>query len=95
MSCLLNRHTHLLVRLGKHSLSTVESTEQWIGVEKIIPYPKHNNRPHNNDIMLIKLRNPAIFNKYVKPIPLATNCSSAGEMCLVSGWGRTAGEMAD
>lgn len=95
MSCLSNRRNHLFVRLGKHNLGAVESTEQSIGVEKIIPYPKYNNQPHNNDIMLIKLRNPAIFNKYVKPIPLATNCSSAGEMCLVSGWGRTAGEMAD
>ncbi|CAM4578056.1 unnamed protein product [Leuciscus chuanchicus] len=39
--------------------------------------------------MLIKLRKPAIFNKYVKPICLATSCSSAGEQCLVSGWGKT------
>uniref|UniRef100_A0A8C1S0A4 Peptidase S1 domain-containing protein n=1 Tax=Cyprinus carpio TaxID=7962 RepID=A0A8C1S0A4_CYPCA len=40
--------------------------------------------------MLIKLKEPA---KYVKPIPLATRCSSAGEQCMVSGWGRTEGDM--
>ncbi len=95
MSCLSNRRNRLLVHLGKHKRGAVESTEQKIRVEKIIPYPKYNNRPHNNDIKLIKLRNPAKINKYVKPIPLATTCSSAGEKCLVSGWGRTAGEMAD
>ncbi len=95
MSCLSNRRNRLLIRLGKHKLRAAESTEQKIRVEKIIPYPTYNDRPHNNDIQLIKLRNPATFNKYVKPIPLATNCSSAGEKCLVSGWGRTAGEMAE
>uniref|UniRef100_A0A8C2JHY9 Peptidase S1 domain-containing protein n=1 Tax=Cyprinus carpio TaxID=7962 RepID=A0A8C2JHY9_CYPCA len=40
--------------------------------------------------MLIKLKEPA---KYVKPIPLATRCSSAGEQCLVSGWGRSEGDI--
>ncbi|XP_073707106.1 cationic trypsin-3 [Garra rufa] len=81
---------HLRIKLGKHKLRVGESTEQRIRAEKIIPYPTYNNTPHNNDIMLIKLRNPAILNKYVKPISLTRSCSSAGEKCLVSGWGRTA-----
>uniref|UniRef100_A0A8C1Z847 Peptidase S1 domain-containing protein n=1 Tax=Cyprinus carpio TaxID=7962 RepID=A0A8C1Z847_CYPCA len=45
--------------------------------------------------MLIKLRKPVTLNKYVKPIPLPKKCPSVGEKCLVSGWGRTAGEMAE
>ncbi|XP_043120010.1 trypsin-3-like [Puntigrus tetrazona] len=79
----------LLIRLGTHNLRATESTEQRIRAEKIIPFPKYNNRPHNNDITLIKLRNPATLNNYVRPIPLPNNCTSAGEQCLVSGWGRT------
>ncbi|XP_043120069.1 trypsin-like [Puntigrus tetrazona] len=80
---------YLLVYLGSHNLRAPECTRQRIEAEKIIPYPNYNNRPHNNDIMLIKLRNPATLNKYVRPIPLPKHCTSAGEKCLVSGWGRT------
>ncbi|XP_051726516.1 guanine nucleotide-binding protein subunit beta-5b isoform X7 [Ctenopharyngodon idella] len=81
--------SRLIVYLGKHNKYVNETTEQQIGVEKVFRYPKYNDQPHNNDIMLIKLRKPAIFNKYVKPIRLTTSCSSAGEQCLVSGWGDT------
>ncbi|XP_059362160.1 trypsin domain-containing protein [Carassius carassius] len=79
----------LSVRLGRHNLVTAENTEQRIEAEKMIPYPKYNDQPHNNDIMLIKLKQPATLNKYVKPIPLPKKCHSVGERCLVSGWGRT------
>uniref|UniRef100_A0A8C1FFZ7 trypsin n=1 Tax=Cyprinus carpio carpio TaxID=630221 RepID=A0A8C1FFZ7_CYPCA len=40
--------------------------------------------------MLIKLKKPVTLNEYVKPIRLPEKCSSVGEKCLVSGWGRTA-----
>ncbi|XP_067265125.1 trypsin-like isoform X1 [Chanodichthys erythropterus] len=79
--------SRLTVHLGEHNITTEEGTEQRIRAEKVIPHPDYNDLPLNNDFMLIKLKEPAIFNKYVKPIPLATNCSSAGEQCLVSGWG--------
>ncbi|KAL0168995.1 hypothetical protein M9458_037217, partial [Cirrhinus mrigala] len=89
MSSLSNRRKRLRIKLGKHNLLVGENTEQRIKAEKIIPYPRYNDRPHNNDVMLIKLRKPAILNKYVKPIPLTKSCSSEGKQCLVSGWGRT------
>ncbi|XP_067245921.1 trypsin-2-like [Chanodichthys erythropterus] len=81
--------SHLNIHLGKHNKSVNEATEQKIGAEKMIRHLEYNDQPFNNDIMLIKLRKPAIINKYVKPIPLTTSCSSAGEQCLVSGWGKT------
>ncbi|XP_067245922.1 trypsin-like [Chanodichthys erythropterus] len=81
--------SRLIVHLGKHKKFVKEATEQKIGVEKVFRYPKYDDQTLNNDIMLIKLRKPAIINKYVKPIPLTTNCTSAGEQCLVSGWGKT------
>ncbi|KAK2895093.1 hypothetical protein Q8A67_012322 [Cirrhinus molitorella] len=82
----------LLIKLGKHDLSVGENSEQQIRAEKIIPYPSYNDRPYNNDILLIKLRTPAVLNKYVKTVRLSERCSRTGEQCLVSGWGRTAGE---
>jgi len=76
-------------------LAVTENTEQLINAEKVIRHPDFNGQTLNNDIMLIKLKKPVLFNKYVKPIRLATKCSSAREQCLVSGWGKTGGEMAE
>ncbi|NP_001307362.1 trypsin domain-containing protein precursor [Danio rerio] len=83
------KSSSIIVHLGKHDLFVVEDTAQEIQAEKVISHPKYNNREHNNDIMLIKLREPAVINNNVKPVPLPTNCSHAGEQCLVSGWGVT------
>uniref|UniRef100_A0A671M0W8 trypsin n=1 Tax=Sinocyclocheilus anshuiensis TaxID=1608454 RepID=A0A671M0W8_9TELE len=80
--------SRLTVHLGEHNVYTEEGTEQRIGAEKVIPHPKYNDYTYDNDFMLIKLKEPAIFKQYVQPIPLATSCSFAGEQCLVSGWGK-------
>ncbi|RXN06589.1 myofibril-bound serine ase [Labeo rohita] len=90
MSSLSNRRDSLRIQLGKHNLLVGENTEQQIEAEKIIPYPRYDNRTYDNDVMLIKLKKPAILNKYVKLIPLTKSCSSEGMNCLVSGWGTTA-----
>ncbi|XP_051727275.1 trypsin I-P1-like [Ctenopharyngodon idella] len=84
-----HRHVYPYVQLGKHKVYVTEDTEQRIRMEKVIRYQKYNDQPDNNEIMLIKLSMPAIFSKYIKTIPLTTSCTSAGEQCLVSGWGKT------
>ncbi len=96
MSVLSNRASRLTVHLGEHNVYIEEGTEQRIGAEKVIPHPKYNDYTYDNDFMLIKLKEPAVFNQYVQPIPLATSCSFTGEQCLVSGWGNqitTGGEI--
>ncbi|KAK7151583.1 hypothetical protein R3I94_008042 [Phoxinus phoxinus] len=85
---------YLNVHLGKHKKSGTEGTEQQIRAEKVIRHPNYNGQTLNNDIMLIKLRTPANFNKCVNSIRLAASCTSAGEQCLVSGWGKTGGHTA-
>ncbi|KAK3571127.1 hypothetical protein QTP86_001921 [Hemibagrus guttatus] len=77
----------LSAHLGEHHVFIDEATEQRIWVEKVIPHPDYNDRTYDNDFMLIKLLQPAVFNQYVQPIPLASSCTVAGEECLVSGWG--------
>ncbi|XP_052002825.1 trypsin-like [Xyrauchen texanus] len=77
----------LAVHLGEHNVYVEEGTEQRIWAEKVIPHPDYNDMTYDNDFMLIKLSEPAIFNDYVQPISLPTSCSFAGEQCLVSGWG--------
>uniref|UniRef100_A0A4W4GCJ6 trypsin n=1 Tax=Electrophorus electricus TaxID=8005 RepID=A0A4W4GCJ6_ELEEL len=77
----------LALHLGEHNLFKDEGTEQRIWAEKVIPHPDYNGVTEDNDIMLIKLIEPAVLNQYVLPIALATTCAVADENCLVSGWG--------
>lgn len=82
-----NRPPRLAVHLGEHNIFSDEGTEQRFYAEKVIAHPNYNANTYDNDIMLIKLNQPAVFTNYVKSIPLPTGCSYTGEQCLVSGWG--------
>ncbi|KAL7886618.1 hypothetical protein AOLI_G00043390 [Acnodon oligacanthus] len=79
--------SRLALHLGEHHLFEDDGTEQRIWAEKAIPHPDYNEHTVDNDFMLVKLSQPAVFNEYVQPIPLATTCAREGEQCLVSGWG--------
>uniref|UniRef100_A0AAR2LQ83 Peptidase S1 domain-containing protein n=1 Tax=Pygocentrus nattereri TaxID=42514 RepID=A0AAR2LQ83_PYGNA len=79
--------TGFTLHLGEHHLFKDEGTEQTIRPEKFILHPDYNKDTLDNDLMLVKLSQPAVFNEYVQPIPLATTCSKEGEQCVVSGWG--------
>uniref|UniRef100_A0A4X2LVK5 trypsin n=1 Tax=Vombatus ursinus TaxID=29139 RepID=A0A4X2LVK5_VOMUR len=65
--------SQLQVRLGK----------------KVILHPRYNRQTFNNDIMLIKLKTPAVINTRVATISLPKSCALAGMECLISGWGNT------
>ncbi|XP_031431974.1 trypsin-3-like [Clupea harengus] len=80
------------VRLGEHSLSSNEGTEQLIDSAKIIKHPNYNPNNLDNDIMLIKLSRPATLNRYVKTVALPSRCPIPNEQCMVSGWGATDGK---
>ncbi|KAI4905716.1 hypothetical protein NFI96_013082, partial [Prochilodus magdalenae] len=84
------RASRLLLHLGDHNLQTNEGSEQRIRAEKVFTHPQYNPSTYDNDFMLIKLSQPAVFNERVKAISLATTCSKAGQKCLVSGWGNQA-----
>uniref|UniRef100_A0A8D2J5Z7 Peptidase S1 domain-containing protein n=1 Tax=Varanus komodoensis TaxID=61221 RepID=A0A8D2J5Z7_VARKO len=67
------------VRLGEHSLTLNDGSEQYINSIKVIRHPSYNSNMLDNDIMLIKLSTPATLNS----------------KCLVSGWGNTASSGCD
>ncbi|XP_076594250.1 trypsin-1-like isoform X1 [Chaetodon auriga] len=77
------------VRLGEHNIGIRENTEQFISSSRVIPHPNFDEATNANDIMLIKLSRPAVFNQYVQPVALPTSCAPVGTMCTVSGWGET------
>ncbi|XP_003465448.3 kallikrein-14 [Cavia porcellus] len=77
----------LYVAVGKHNLRRWEATQQILPVQRQVPHPGYNARTHNNDLMLLRLRQPLRIGRAVRPIPLAQSCASKGTPCLVSGWG--------
>ncbi|XP_055065994.2 trypsin isoform X2 [Misgurnus anguillicaudatus] len=79
--------SRLVAHLGEHNVFVIEDTEQRFYVDNAIPHPDYNEYTADNDIMLIKLNRPVVYNDYIEPISLATSCSSTGAECLVSGWG--------
>ncbi|NXJ00697.1 TRY1 protein, partial [Psophia crepitans] len=81
--------SRIQVQLGKHNLALSESTEQFINSAKIIRHPGYSSYTLDNDIMLIKLAQPAQLTRAVQTVPLPTSCVTAGTECLVSGWGNT------
>ncbi|XP_023119411.1 trypsin-2-like [Amphiprion ocellaris] len=81
--------------LGDHNRWFMDGNEQIIPAAQVIPHPNYESWLVNNDIMLIKLSQPATINKYVQPVALPTGCATAGTMCTVSGWGVTMDSSAD
>eukprot|EP00064_Thunnus_orientalis_P013745 superscaffoldBa00002289_g13785 len=80
------------LRLGEHHIGNKDGPEQFIAPAVIIPHPEYDRYTNNNDIMLIKLAEPAKFDKYVQPIALPSSCVSAEyQWCVISGWGVTNG----
>ncbi|XP_015272079.1 PREDICTED: trypsin-like, partial [Gekko japonicus] len=77
----------LVAHLGETDTTRMEGTEQNINAALVIRHPNYNDKTQDNDIMLVKLAQPAKFNQYVAPIPLPSSCPAAGTWCLVSGWG--------
>ncbi|XP_041426449.1 serine protease 3 S homeolog isoform X2 [Xenopus laevis] len=77
----------MVAHLGEHDLNKKETTEQHIQVENIYMHHGYNEDTYDNDIMLVKLAEPAQYNQYVQPIPVARSCPKAATECLVSGYG--------
>nr|XP_034974635.1 kallikrein-15-like [Zootoca vivipara] len=57
-------HERIHVRLGDENLNVLEGTEQFLAVAKTIVHPKYNQSCYDNDVMLVKLLSPAVFNHY-------------------------------
>ncbi|KAM4636803.1 anionic trypsin-like [Discoglossus pictus] len=77
------------VRLGEHNIEVLEGTEQFINSAQVIRHPRYNAYLLDNDIMLIRLSEPAQLSSRIQSISLPKTCAPAGTMCHISGWGNT------
>uniref|UniRef100_A0A3B5ABU4 trypsin n=1 Tax=Stegastes partitus TaxID=144197 RepID=A0A3B5ABU4_9TELE len=56
------------LRLGEHHIRYKDGPEQFIAPAAVIPHPEYDRYTINNDIMLIKLAEPATLNDW-NPVP--------------------------
>nr|KAF6274901.1 kallikrein related peptidase 12 [Myotis myotis] len=79
------------VRLGEHSLSRLDWTEQIRRSGFSVTHPGYEGarRSHEHDLRLLRLGTPARLTRSVQPLALPTTCAAAGTECHISGWGTT------
>ncbi|CAL1527992.1 unnamed protein product [Lymnaea stagnalis] len=78
---------------GKHHLNKVDPGQQTVQVLKILMHGDYNITTVENDIALLVLAQPLTFSDVIQPIclPTAEQGVTAGEICLLAGWGATRG----
>lgn len=57
-------------------------------VQSYIVHEKYNEITQNNDVAILKLSKPIIFNKFVSPIKLASRRRRDNTLVTISGWGK-------
>lgn len=62
---------------------------QVVGVSGIINHHHYNTRTKENDLSLLKLQQPLLFNHLVRPIDIWTGPLPSSSMCTITGWGST------
>lgn len=79
------------VRLGEHSLSRLDWTEQIRRSGFSVTHPGYQRagHSHDNDLRLLRLGTPVRLTRSVQLLPLPTTCAAAGTKCHISGWGIT------
>jgi len=75
------------VTVGEHHRGVTEGREQNIPVDKIILHENFTYKNLQNDIALMKLKRPIIFDAHVSPICLPNFDFPVGTSCYVTGWG--------
>ncbi|XP_073914196.1 kallikrein-12 isoform X2 [Castor canadensis] len=79
------------VRLGEHSLSRLDWTEQIRLSTFSTAHPSYQGSlwNHEHDLRLLRLGRSVHLTHSVQPLPLPSTCAPAGTQCHISGWGTT------
>ncbi|XP_012877023.1 PREDICTED: probable inactive serine protease 37 [Dipodomys ordii] len=76
---------NLKVMLGNFKSRIRDGTEQTISPIQIIRYWNSSHSAPQDDLMLIRLANPAVLNHKVQTIPIASSDVQPGTVCMLSG----------
>ncbi|XP_068127631.1 granzyme-like protein 1 isoform X1 [Hyperolius riggenbachi] len=84
--------TEMTVRLGAHNVEEKEISTQEIKVCKIFPHFKYKAGIDSSDIMMLKLKNRVVPNRFVLPLPIVRSkkyeIPTPGSYCTTAGWGK-------
>lgn len=58
-----------------------------VKVEKIFSHENYIQKTNENDVALLKLQNPLMFNECVRPVAIWNGDVPSEETCAVTGWG--------
>ncbi|KAI4558281.1 hypothetical protein MJT46_012923 [Ovis ammon polii x Ovis aries] len=81
---------NLQVYLGKHNLQQRELFQEESPVIRTVVHPGYNAATHDQDIMLLRLSQPARFSEHIQPLALERDCSANHTSCHILGWGKMA-----
>ncbi|KAJ3612389.1 hypothetical protein NHX12_020665 [Muraenolepis orangiensis] len=85
-----NKASSWTVMAGKHDLDNPhESFQQLVGVSRIVTHEGYSRRTKECDVALLKLREPLLFNSYVRPIHIWMGPLEPPMRCTITGWGST------
>ncbi|NXC41799.1 PROC protein, partial [Penelope pileata] len=88
----------LKVRLGKYHRLRTEANEQTIRVDRYVRHENYSKEASDNDIAMLHLAEPVVYNKYALPICLPSRelaereLTRSGRQMVVTGWGSTSDE---
>jgi len=77
------------ISAGRHNIQQTESTAQTIAVSRKIQHAGYDASTIENDICLLIIDTPLVFNENVQPIAIPEEGFSATGDAVVSGWGTT------
>ncbi|KAJ6669201.1 hypothetical protein lerEdw1_008010 [Lerista edwardsae] len=86
-------HNRVRLKFGKYFRRQKEESEQIIIADKLFPHENYSATTSDNDIAMLHLTHPVIFNKYILPICLPTKnlaeqeLMTEGTTTIVTGWG--------
>lgn len=85
----MHRHGDVVRSIRHDSGTRGYSLVQVVGVSTIINHHAYNTRSKENDMSLLKLQQPLVFNQFVRPINIWMSPLPSFRKCTVTGWGST------
>lgn len=85
-----NKASFWTVLAGKHDLDNPkENSQQVVAVSRVIAHNEYNTRTKACDVALLKLKQPLVFNNFVRPINIWMRDLPLLIECTATGWGST------
>ena len=78
--------------VGEHNREVTESNERKHAIDAIFVHAQYDSVTVNNDIALLKLKQPVTYSDHVSPACLPDKDIAVDTICVATGWGTTQSE---